>query len=279
MKHLLNTRVLIAVLTATLIAGCASDGDIAGPIQDVKQTSDRRLNKLSAEVLYLRARRALDTGAYSAALALFDRIDTRFPFSEVARQAQLERAYAHYRQFNEGAAVAATNRFINQYPRHENIAYAYYLKGLATFRVAAPDDDNWYSADYTTRDISAAREAFFAFAQVANGFPNSAYAKDSRQRMLHLRDRMAKHYLNIMKYYERKRGWVAVVNRGKQILEEFQGSQHIPQVLTLMAESYEQLGLNDLAADTRKLLKNNYKNAAQAGPESTSEIAPPALQS
>lgn len=255
-----NLAISLLIATATL-TGCASNGDNAGPIQNIKEASDRRLNKLPAEILYARARRATDTGSYTNALSLYDRIDTRFPFSDVARQAQLERAYVHFRQHNELSAISAVNRFINQYPRHKNIAYAYYLKGLASFRFAAPDDDHWYSSDKTTRDIGSSREAFFAFAQVVNNYPQSPYAADARRRMLHLRDRMAKHYLNVMEYYERKSAWVAVVNRGQLILENYQGSKYVPATLDLMIKAYTELNLDDLAEDTRRLRDENYRQS------------------
>lgn len=216
-----RTLVLASCLAATaLLSGCASSGG-AGPIQNITERDERRIAKLKEDELYQRARQALDTGAWDSALQLYNDIELRYPFSETARQAQLEGLFAHYRLFQEDLVVSLANQFINQYPRHPHVDYAHYMKGLANFRRATPDVGSWFKSDHTVRDPGYAREAFFAFSRLVNSQPNSDYAHDARLRMLFLRERLAKHQWHIIQYYQRKNGWVAVINRSKIILEDY----------------------------------------------------------
>ena len=63
----------------------------------------------------------------------FERLEARYPFGRFAQQAQLEIAYAYYRDNEPASAVAACDRFIKLHPNHPNVDYAYYLKGIVNF--------------------------------------------------------------------------------------------------------------------------------------------------
>lgn len=250
-----------AIFATSLLPACSTTPDGAGPIQNITERDERRIAKLKEHELYQRARRALDSGAWDSALQLYNDIELRYPFSDTARQAQLESLFGHYRLFQEDLTVSLANQFINQYPRHPHVDYAHYMKGLANFRRATPDVGSWFRADYTERDPGYARESFFAFSRLVNSLPNSAYAHDARLRMLFLRERLAKHQWHIVEYYQRKKAWVAVANRSKLILEDYAGSSYTHDALMAMANAYEQLGLSDLAEDAKKTAALNPKNS------------------
>src|SRR3989442_3683957 len=87
----------------------------------------------SAEKLYSEAKEALDGGQYDLAIKHYETLESRFPYGRFAQQAQLEVAYAYYKQNEQASAVAAIDRFVKLHPNHPNVDYAYYLKGLAYF--------------------------------------------------------------------------------------------------------------------------------------------------
>ena len=93
----------------------------------------------------------------------YEKLEARYPYGRYAQQAQLEIAYAYYKDNEPAQAVTAADRFIKLHPNHPNVDYAYYLKGLANFN----DDLGWAGyvsgQDLTERDPKAAREAFEAF--------------------------------------------------------------------------------------------------------------------
>lgn len=246
-RHVL---VVLSLCLSVGITACSSNNS-AGPIQNITERDERRISRLKEDELYQRARKALDSGAWDSALQLYNDIELRYPFSDTARQAQLEALFAHYRLFQEDLVVSLSNQFINQYPRHPHVDYAHYMKGLANFRRATPDVGSWFRSDHTMRDPGYARESFFAFSRLVNSLPNSEYAHDARLRMLFLRERLAKHQWHIIEYYQRKNAWVAVINRAKLILEDYAGSTFTQPALEAMAQAYDELGLTDLARDAR----------------------------
>jgi outer membrane protein assembly factor BamD len=264
LRHIGRHIGLIAVIALSAFVSACSSNNSAGPIQNITERDERRIAKLKEEQLYQRARQALDSSAWDSALQLYNDIELRYPFSETARQAQLESLFAHYRLFQEDLVVSLANQFINQYPRHPHVDYAHYMKGLANFRRATPDVGSWFRSDNSVRDPGYAREAFFAFSRLVNSLPNSDYAHDARLRMLFLRERLAKHQWHIVQYYQRKNAWVAVVNRAKLLLEDYSGSSFTQPALLAMAEAYDNLGMTALAEDANTLAQLN--TASQPNP-------------
>lgn len=264
----------IAALTIATTSGCGSAKKKAS--QSVLTQAEKQQAALQAESqLYARARSSLDNGSYDSALAFYEVLETRFPFSETARQAQLESAFAYYKLFNNEAALTNANRFITQYPRHENVDYAYFIKGLVGFREAGKGTGGFMRSDKTMRDPSSAREAFFAFSQLVNRYPNSNYAADARQRMVFLRDRLARHQWHIIEYYQRKNAWVAVAARSKQLIADFQGSSYVTPALKAMVQAYTELGIDDLAANAKQTLAANMGDSSAAVAATTFEEPTP----
>ena len=52
---------------------------------------------------------------------------------------------------------------------------------------------------------------------------------------------------------------MAVANRTKFILHNYQGSSVIRETLELQLQAYQQLGMDDMARDTQRILELNYK--------------------
>src|SRR5512140_3177413 len=105
----------------------------------------------------------MSEGANDKAIKLFEKLESRFPYGRYAQQAQLEVAYAYYRQGEAASAVAACDRFIRLHPNHPNIDYVYYLKGLTNFNEDLGLLGYVSNQDLTERDPKAAQESFDAF--------------------------------------------------------------------------------------------------------------------
>ena len=232
-----------------LVTGCTW----LGLGQEVDPTED-----WSASRLYSEARAARNAGDYETAIDYYQKIESRFPFGPYAPQAQLETAYTYYR-FNEPAsALAAADRFIKLHPTHPHVDYAYYLKGLTHFRQGKGFLERLIRTDQSQRDPGSATEAFREFSEVTERFPESKYAEDARQRMIYLRNTLAKHELHVADYYMRRQAYVAAANRAKYVIENYQRTPAVPDALVIMARAYAILDLEELAADAVRVLKFNY---------------------
>ncbi len=225
---------------------------------------------MSADELYQLARNALDNGNFTFAIEYYETLESRYPFGSHATQAQLDVAYAYYLYDEPESATAAADRFIKLHPRHPAVDYAYYLKGLINFGLRDSIMDTIYTRDLADYDMSIMQQAYKDFSILVNRFPQSKYVDDATQRMVYLRNQMARHELKVAEFYLSRKAWVAAANRAKTLLETYQVSSSIKRALLVQFQSYEALGLDDLAGDARKILVYNYgEEAAQVNTEET----------
>lgn len=245
--------VLGPVLCVVLLAACG----ITNPFKD----DDR--SDYTAEQYYQEAQALLEDEKYTKAIELYQELESTYPYGEYTEQAQLEVIYAYYKNDNPEAALAAAERFIRLHPTHSNADYAYYLKGLVNFSA-----DNTFLETLTRgesspdRDPRATQASYNAFQDLVNRFPDSRYAADARQRMAFLHNALAMHEIHVADYYMRRDAYVAVVNRGKYVLEEYPRTQAIEHALGLMMLAYERMGLDDLSDDSRRVLAMNFPDSS-----------------
>ncbi|MGE5622974.1 MAG: outer membrane protein assembly factor BamD [Bacillota bacterium] len=216
----------------------------------------------SAAKLYSEARDELSSGNYEKAIQYFEKLESRYPFGTYAQQAQMEIAYANYRQGDQAQALAAVERFIKLHPNHPNVDYMYYLRGLINFNDTTGFFDFLSKQDPSERDPKAAHEAFDSFKQLAERFPDSKYTKDAIARMKYLVNAMARHEVHVASYYYRRGAYVAAANRAQVAVNEYRDAPVIEEALTIMVRSYDALGLTDLRDDAERVLKTNFPNSA-----------------
>ena len=238
-------------LTAALLAAALGVG--CGWFPKTDPTVD-----WSAQKLYTEAKASLTSGDYEQAIRYFGLLEARYPFGRYAQQAQLEIAYAYYKYDEPDAAIAAADRFIQLYPRHPNVAYAYYLKGLANYNRGRGLVERYVPQDPSERDPGTALQSFQDFSELIKRFPDSKYAKDAAQRMLFLRNNLAQHEVHVANYYMRRRAYVAAANRAKYVIENYQRTPAVPEALVIMAKAYKLLGLDQLSDDALRVLRLNF---------------------
>jgi outer membrane protein assembly factor BamD len=222
--------------------------------------SDESKN-VSASKLYAEAREEMDGAHYEAAIKLFEKLETNYPFGTYATQAQMEIAYAHYKAQDQAEALAAVERFIKLHPNHPQVDYMYYLRGLINFNDQIGFMSFIYSQDPTERDPKATREAFAAFKELVDKFPNSKYAADSIQRMNYLINAMASYEVHVANYYYRRGAYLASLNRAQEAVTNFPTSPAREEALFIMIRSYDKLGMFDLRDDTQRVFQTNYPNS------------------
>ena len=106
--HIKSVKLFSLILTLSL-AGCGLFGD---KVEESKNWP--------AEKLYAEAKDELASGSYERSIQLFEKLESRFPFGTFAQQAQLEIAYAYYKQGEAAQSLAAIERFIKLHPNHPN---------------------------------------------------------------------------------------------------------------------------------------------------------------
>jgi outer membrane protein assembly factor BamD len=243
---------LAALAFALSLSACGILG--SDPVDETKTWSASRL--------YAEARDELSGGNYDKAIQYFEKLESRYPFGTYAQQAQMEIAYAHYRQGDQPQALAAVERFIKLHPNHPNVDYMYYLRGLINFNDRLSMFNFISRQDPSERDPKAAREAFDSFKQLVERFPNSIYAKDSNDRLHYLINAMAQYDVHVANYYYRRGAYLAAANRAQAAVKDYRDAPAIEDALLIMVRSYDALGLTDLRDDAERVFKKNFPNSA-----------------
>ena len=82
---------------------------------------------------YDTAKSQVTAGNYRRAIEIFEAIQSRFPFSDLSNQIQLELIHAYYKMQSQEQTIDAADAFMRENPTHPRIDYALYIKALAYF--------------------------------------------------------------------------------------------------------------------------------------------------
>ena len=240
----------LALLLGVLIGAC---GLLPDQVDETKGWS--------AQKLYTEAKDNLTSRNYTTAIKYYEKLESRYPYGRYAQQAQLEIAYAYYKDNEPAQAVTAAERFIKLHPNHPNVDYAYYLKGLANFN----GDLGWMGyisgQDLSERDPKAAREAFDAFKDLVARYPDSKYAPDSVQRMNYLVNALASHEVHVARYYMKRGAYVAAANRAQFAIKTYPQAPANEEGLVILVKAYDAMKMTDLRDDAERVLMKNFPDS------------------
>lgn len=228
---------------------------------------DNRENVSGADIISERAENSMRSGNFQNAISYYEMLEARYPFSNPARQAQLNLIYAYYMNGDYVSAIDAADTFERENPTHPRVDYALYMKGLSHFKGQHNRFHRLFRIDLAKRPPVEAEESFSAFSQLVLRFPESRYSPDARQRMVFLRNRLAEHENYVARYYMKRGGYVAALNRARFSVENYDGAPAIEESLKIMIEAYKRLGMEDLAQTATLVLAENYPDATLPAPK------------
>ena len=240
-------RVALVCLVALLAAGCG------GNEEEFDLTSNIRN-------AYIEAQDAMEVGNYRKAIGIFEALQARFPFSQFATQIQLELAYCYYKQGSTEQAIDAADTFLRENPTHARVDYAMYVKGLAYFEQGQTFLERLFRKSVDARPPRDGELAFSTFSRLVERYPASPYAADAQQRMVYLKNRLASYENAVARFYLEREAYIAALNRAKTALEVYQGADSAADSLRIMIESYDGLGMTQLANDARRVLQKNFSD-------------------
>jgi outer membrane protein assembly factor BamD len=218
---------------ASAISGCKGGGDVA-PVGAPDQ-------------LYQQAAHDLKANNYKAAIEVLESLESHYPFTNAAKQGQLDLMFAYYKNKESESAIDQADQFVRENPTHPRVDYAYYIKGLVYFDSGGGWLEETLRADVTKRPPHESQKALQAFLTLLQRYPKSPYAADARQRAVFLRNRLADYELSVARYYVKREAYVAAVNRARAVIENYDGSPAAIEALGIMSAGYQALGIEPLA--------------------------------
>jgi outer membrane protein assembly factor BamD len=168
LRRLLAPACLLMAVLVTAGCGSTPTDDLAGR---------------NAEKLYRDAKDEIESGGYDRAIKALERVEGLAAGTLLAQQAQLDMAYAYWKQGERAQATATIERFIKLNPSSPALDYAMYLRGVILFNENLGLMGKVSGQDMSERDQRASRDAYAAFKQLVDQFPDSPYSADARLRM------------------------------------------------------------------------------------------------
>ena len=227
---------LVIVILLLNLSGCAW----------FSQEEDENKGIMTEKDFYEKIQESLSSNNWSVAISNLQLLESQFPFGKYAEQGQLELIFAHYKSGDFESSIAAADRFVRLHPQHKNVDYAFYVKGLSQISQSEGFLDNYMPTDSSMRDIGDARLAFNTLTELIKGYPDSPYALDARQRLINIRNRLARAEIHVANYYFTRGAHMAAANRGRYVVENYQQTPAVPDGLAVMIQAYKLLGLDDL---------------------------------
>ncbi|WP_321323747.1 outer membrane protein assembly factor BamD [Thiomicrorhabdus sp.] len=246
MKKTLLSLLLLSSLT---LHGCSTLNGLIEKPDDEK----------TVEEFYTDATDAFKDEQWGTAIENYEKLKAYFPYGRYAEQTHLELAYSYYKYDEPESAIVELDEFIRLFPKHKQLAYAYYLKALAADSIIRSWLDN-YITDPATRDVKSAKRAFDYYDELIKRFPDSKYAIAASKRLVILRNQMARHEIKVADFYFKKQAYLASANRAEYILENYPQASVTLQALKMLEKSYRKLGMTETAADVQRVYELN-KNA------------------
>ncbi|MFM2281824.1 MAG: hypothetical protein RLZZ444_4055, partial [Pseudomonadota bacterium] len=229
--------------SSAILAGCTSDPDY--DISKLAVTTD------PPEQLYNEGLANLLAGKTTEAGRKFDAIDKQHPFSEYARKALVMSTFIKYRQGDYTAAITSGERYMGLYPQTKDAAYVQYLIGLAYSK----------QIPVVTQDQRTAAKTIEAMMKVVENYPESEYVDDAQSKIRYARDQLAGKEMQIGRYYQERREYLASIARYRNVVESFPNTNQVEEALARLCETYFALGLVDEAQTAAAVLGHNYPDS------------------
>jgi len=247
----LSWRTTLLAVSLAVLAGCGTTKDeFAGQ---------------PAEKLYADAIEEMNAGTYDRAIKELERVEGLAAGTLLAQQSQLDLAYLYWKTGEKAQGLTTIERFIKLNPSSPGLDYALYLRGVINFNDDLGLFGRFAGQDLSERDQRAARDAYQAFRQLIEQFPESRYTPDAKLRMAYIVNSLAAYEVRVATYYLRRGAYLAAANRAQQAVTEFQQSPSAEEALYIMMESYDKLELKALRDDAERVLRANYPHSRFLG--------------
>ena len=237
-------RIIFLLIYISILSACSSN-------------AFKEQNLAEAEQYFRVGMKAMERERYELALEQFSELETNYPFHKLTEHARLEMLYAYFEQEEYASVKALAAGFLTTYPRSNQLDYVLYMKGIAAFMQGFDRFVSHFNVDLSKRDIGKSEEAFADFSRLLQQYPESIYAPDARKRMIYLRNRLAANEIHIAEFYLQKKAYLAALNRGQYVLQNYASTPSTKAALGIMIKAYKEMQMPEKAAEVQRILDLN----------------------
>jgi outer membrane protein assembly factor BamD len=204
MRHrsVMISYALLGITLLFFLSGCSYVDKLLG--RDAEEEGD-------AGELMAQGTEDLGKGRYTDAVNAFQKVKDRYPYSKYAIVAELRMADALYLQEEYDLAFAAYDEFEKLHPKHKDIPYVIYQKGMSNFNQIR-------SKDREQVHTSKAKEEF---ERLIKRFPREDYANKARKNLRECLIYLADYELFVANFYYKQGKYRAALGRYTYILNTY----------------------------------------------------------
>ena len=233
-------RNLLIILFYTTLLGCSNNND--------QLNANKQEQIKTPEEIYIVAKQFFESENYELSNEEFLELKKLYPLSNEAIQAEIMIGFISYLKMDYETSILQFEKIKNKYPSHKNLDYIYYMIAVCNY-----EQITHHGLDGKFNEL-----ALYNFKQVVNRFPNSDYAKDSRQKIILVKSNKAAKHMDIGRFYLKEKKYTAALNRFKIVIDDYSMTKFTPEALHRMVEAYYYMGMYEESNNMAAILGYNY---------------------
>ena len=125
------------------------------------------------------------------------------------------------------------------------------------------DPESFIGVEFGSLDLlPETQQAIQAMNQVVINYPDSEYADDARKKIQIAQDQIAGKEMQVGRYYQERREFLASINRFRVVIENYQSTRHVEEALHRLTECYLALGIVQEAQTSAAVLGHNFPDSS-----------------
>ena len=202
-------------------------------------------------ILYKAAFTLYEKGEWKKSVEFFQKVETRYSFSEWSPRATLMIMYIYYEIGERIKTLEYAKKFKKLYPKNKNLDYVEFIIGLTFY-----EEINVISRDQTNSEA-----ALNQFKKIIKLYPNSIYADEAKLKIDLINEQLAGKQMYIARYYMNNSKWIAAIKRLDIIINEYKTTIYTKEALHRLVEIYYRLGNIKESRKYAALLGYNFNDS------------------
>lgn len=216
-------------------------------------TTEKDLN--TPEGLFAQAKEYEKSERFEIAIAKYNDVKNKFPYSTLAVDAELAIADAQYTRENYPDAQIAYQNFRDLHPKNSKIDYVIYRTAMSYYMQLPETID---------RDLTLGNDAIYHFDEIIRSYPKSEYYADSKLKRQETYSKLAEKELYIADFYFKQEKYSAALRRYELCLSKYSGIGYDPRAELGALKSAIALGDEDKRKLHLKELTSKYPKSDEA---------------
>ena len=196
-----------------------------------------------------------DAERYDMALTKYADVKNKFPYSNLAIEAEIAIAEVHYKRESFAEAQVSFQNFRDMHPKHPKIDYIIYKIAMSYYSQLPETFD---------RDLSTGNDAIYHFDELIKSYPHSEYLKDAKEKRDDVYQKLTEKELYVADFYFKQKKYAAALRRFEATLKKYSGLGFDPRAHLGAARAAKALENSEKQKYHSHILQTKYLQSDEA---------------